>query len=180
MKTLFRTLIATAALALASVSAHAGLLGSTISQCANSVYSGTVTADSAACDSATAQANPGSAVVGAGVEFAIGANRLLDFGDDTLTITYIQPVGSPSPDLFVFDLDLDITGLSLASQNMLDVTFTYLGDRLGVLVGSPLVDGTVVLNIRTGNAVPEPGSLALTLIAAAMLGIGATRRGRRA
>lgn len=176
MNTFIRTLAAASSLAFAAVSAHAGLVGNTVTQCANSVYAGVVTADPAACDLSTAQATPGAAVVGAGVEFSIGLNRLLDFSDNTLTITYIQPVGSPSPDLFVFDLDIDVLGVSLASLNPLGVSFTFSGSSLGVLIGSPLENGTVVLNIATAGAVPEPTTLAL--VGAALLGIGAARRRR--
>ena len=178
MKLFIRSLFAAATLGLAVASAHAGLVGATISQCANSAYSGTVTADPTACNAGTAQASPNSAVVGVGVEFAIGTNRLLDFSDSTLTITYTQPVGSASPDLFVFDLNVDIVGLALSSPNPLGVTFTFLGDHLGVLIGRPLENGAVVLNIDTSKAVPEPGALAL--VAAALLSIGIARRGRRA
>ncbi|MBI5257609.1 MAG: PEP-CTERM sorting domain-containing protein [Burkholderiales bacterium] len=152
------------------------MLGTTVSHCDNTVYSGSVTADPSACDGSTSQASPGSAVVGAGVEFSIGGNRLLDFGDDTLTITYIQPVGSASPDLFIFDLDPSITSVSLLGTNALNVSWVFSGDHLGILVGSPLLDGTVVLSINVGTAVPEPASLAL--VGAALLGIGAARRRR--
>lgn len=177
MKSMLRTLSATVTLLIAAASAHAGLVGTTISQCANSVYAGSVTADPTACNLSTSQPGPGSAVVGAGVEFSLSGNRFLDFSDNTLTITYVQPVGSASPDLFVFDLDMNITSLSLASLNPLGVTFTYLDDHLGVLISSPLENGVVVLNIGTDGTVPEPGSLAL--VAFALLAVGTSRYRRR-
>lgn len=159
--------------ALFGFSATAGLIGTSISQCANSVYSGSVTTDTAQCDPGTAQASPGTAVVGAGVEFAIGSNRLFDFSDNSLTVQYIQPVGSPSPDLFIFDLEGAVTDFALTSLNPLNVTWSISGDRIGILINSPLVDGTVVFRVGT-STVPEPPTVAI--VSLALLALARTRR----
>lgn len=171
-----------AGLVLASVShvASAGLLGTSVYHCADSAYAGLVTADPGACDPATVQPIPPLAVVGDGVEFSVPENRFLDFADDTLTIRYVQPVGSPSPDLFMFTLQRPVTSVSLAGANPLAVSWTFSGNRLGILIDAPLVDASVTLSVATpAVAVAEPGSLALAAMALLALAVWPRRRCRR-
>lgn len=126
-----------------------------------------MTTDSAACNPSTAQPTPSSAVVGAGVEFSIlsGIHRFLDFSDTALLIDYLN-AGSPSADLFIFDLEPTLFGVSIVGANPLGVTFAFLGDKLGVLVSNPLVNGTVTLQFDLQSAtVPEPATLPLAALA---------------
>lgn len=156
------------ALACASQFATAGLLGSTVSHCANTAYSGLVSADPSACAPATVQPFPASATVTDAVEFSIAGNRFFDVSDDGLSIQYVQPVGSPSPDLIIFVLEENISGVSLIGANPLGVSWTFDGNRLGVLIGSPLRNGSVLLRLDTAvepEPVPEPGSISLALCA---------------
>ena len=177
MRKLLRVVLAAAGI-LASASASASLIGSSISQCSNTVFSGSVTTDLNACDSGTAQAAPVSAVVGNAVEFTVGSNRLFDFGADTLTISYSPPIGSSSPDLLIFhSIALPITSVSLITGNPLAVTWDFLSDRLAVLVSAPKEGGVVTLQINTRNEqVPVPGVLGLMSIGLA--GLLAARRRR--
>lgn len=104
-------LAASTALACTCNAASAGLLGTTVSQCADSAFTGPVSADVSLCAPGTVQPIPASALVGAVVEFGIGGQRLFDFGDATLDVTYIQPVASPSPDLVIFTFERSISTL---------------------------------------------------------------------
>ena len=167
--------VASAAVLLFSLPASAGLVGSSISQCANTAYSGTVTTDISQCLGASVQPSPTTAIVGAGVEFSTGTDRSWDFGDNTLTVTYLN-VTSASPDLVIFDLAFDITGFALLGGNPLDITWATDGNRLGILAGSPLVNGAVTFSVLTGS-VPEPTTAAL--VAVALLAAGACTRRRR-
>lgn len=166
------------ALACFSQLAMAGLLGTTVSQCANSAYTGVVSVDVSACDPGTAQPVPSSATVDGGVEFNLADNRFFDFGDNTLRISYVQPVFSASPDLLIFTLEQTVTGVSLLGANPLAVSWTFMDNRLGILIAQPLIDGTVLLQIdAAGAAVPEPGTIGLAMLA--MLGLAASVARRR-
>lgn len=82
-------------------SANASLIGTTVSLCADSAYTGTVTSDITACNLATVHPTPASAIVtDPGVEFSLtnSGSRLFDFSDNILSVTY-NNVGSFSPDL---------------------------------------------------------------------------------
>jgi hypothetical protein len=166
------------ALALCSQFALAGLLGTTVTQCADTAYSGVVTADVTACNPGTVQPGPASALVGAGVEFNIAGNRFFDFGDDTLTISYVQPVSSASPDLIIFTMEQAVTGITLVSANPLGLSWTFSGNQVGVLIGSPLANGNVILRFGSQAVpVPEPGSLTLAALAfLAMMAMASARR----
>ena len=176
-RNMFLTVGVAAVLSVTSLVASAGLVGSTVNQCGNSAFGGSVTADPASCDPLTAQASPASAVVGAGVEFSLlnSGSRTFDFDDDSLTIVY-NAVGSPSPDLWIFEFDFALDGISLIGANVLGLTFTSSANRLGVLIGAPLVNGTAVLKIQT-SVVPEPGTFVLAALAGLIL--LQTRRRRR-
>jgi hypothetical protein len=158
----------------------ASLVGTTVSQCANSAYFGAVTSDMSACDLSTAQLSPSSAtVVDPGVEFSLtnSGTRTIDFSEGFIDITYSN-VGSSSPDLFIFEfLDYIPTSLSIVSLNVLDITYTFSEKFLGILVGSPLSDGTVTLAVSSVSAVPVPA--AAFLFGPALLGfIGLRRRAK--
>lgn len=120
-----RQLLFTATLVLVSTCANAGLLGTTVTHCANTVYFGAVTTDVAQCDLASAQPTPATAIIGSGIEFKIRGNRLFDFSDTALAIQYVQPVASPSPDLIIFTLENTVTGVTLAGSNPIDVTWAF-------------------------------------------------------
>lgn len=60
-----------------AASANAGLVGTTVFQCADTVRNaGAVTTDITVCPNGV-QPSPGSAVVGAGVEFALAGGNLI-------------------------------------------------------------------------------------------------------
>lgn len=162
-----------AVFALSASFAHAGLLGTTISQCANTAYTGAVTVDTAQCDVMTIQPNPSTAVVGSGTEFNIAGTRFFDFDDATLTITYVQPVGSDSPDLIIFSFADLVGDISLVGANTLDVSWMVSGNLAGILVSAPLVDGTVTLRLNA-NEVPEPSSV--MLVGLALFALASVRR----
>lgn len=156
-------LFVVAALAFTGMSASAGLVGTLVKQCADTVRNvGSVTTDISVCPSGV-QPTPASALVGPGIEFSLNG-RTLDFTDDTLTITY-NNVASASPDLYIFfDLLDDVTGLSLIGSNPLDATWAFISDRIGVQINSPLQNGAVEFRIAFGGTVPEPGTAALVLL----------------
>jgi hypothetical protein len=151
------------ALAFTAMSASAGLVGTVVKQCADTVRNvGSVTTDISVCGHGV-QPTPASALVGAGIEFS-ASGRTLDFGNDTLTITY-NNTGSASPDLYIFfDLLDDVTGLSLIGSNPLNATWAFISDRIAVQINDPLQNGAVDFRITFGGSVPEPSTAALVLL----------------
>ncbi len=176
-KRLHHTVIALV-LACSSGAVLAGMIGTTVSQCTNTAYFDAVTTDIAQCSLFNVAASPLSAVVGDGAEFHAGGDRFFDFDDNTLTIRYLAGVSSFSPDLIIFTMADSVTALTLISANPLNVTWAFSDNRIGMLIGSPLVAGSVTLRIAQTADVPEPGSIALTGIA--LLALARVRRNRRA
>ena len=155
-------------------SAHASLIGTTVTQCANTVYGGTVTTDIANCNLSTAQPTPTSAIIAdPGVEFSLlnSGTRLFDFTDDTFTVTY-NNVGSPSNDLYIFEFENIIANLTLLTPDPLGITTALNGNLLGILINDPSAEGRVTFGI---SAVPVPA--AAWLFGSALLGFfGFSRR----
>lgn len=140
--------------------AWGGLIGNTVSICADSVYTGTVSADPSSCDLGTAQPSPTSAlVIDPGVEFTL-MGRAIDLADSTIMLSYAG-VSSASPDLYVFsDILPSISGLTLLTSNPLGITTAFTNHTIGLLVSNPRVDGTVTFRIQFSQ-IPEPSILAL-------------------
>ncbi|HEY2894776.1 MAG TPA: PEP-CTERM sorting domain-containing protein [Pirellulales bacterium] len=69
---------------------------------------------------------------------------------------------------------------SNSANNIFTVDFSGAGDHLSVVYSLTSASGTVGLSAATLAAVPEPGSLALGMIAAVGLAIAGIRRRRRA
>jgi hypothetical protein len=67
---------------------------------------------------------------------------------------------------------------SASANNIFTVDFSGAGDHLSVVYSLSSGNGTVGLSAATLAAVPEPGSLALGLIAAISLTIAGVRRRR--
>src|SRR5262245_10593544 len=78
--------------------ASADLIGVTANVCTNSVYTGAVTTNPAACDPLTVQLVPSSAViVNPGVEFSSSGgvgDRFVDFTNTTVSVIYGPNQGS--------------------------------------------------------------------------------------
>lgn len=168
----------------AGSSVSAGLLGANVNACWNTVYSGSVTTDTSACDTSTVGFGSTSAtVVDPGVEFLVsGGSRWVDFTDTTVTVTYSFFSGSPSPDLFIFtDLPETVTGLTLLSTNGLSVTTEFSGKSLALLVGSPDCCSDSEVSVRYqietngGSPIPEPGTYAMALVGLAAAGVARWR-----
>ena len=130
---------------------------------------------------------PGSATIGAGVEFT-GINGFInfDFGADTLTLTSNANVGWSGFGNYVFSgFDEVITNLSIGSNagfsGDLISTFSFTSDSitLDMNLGSALVGAALVYNI-TNNAVDVPEPSTLALFGTALAGLAALRRRRQA
>lgn len=151
----------------------ANLLGQTFDYCTNSVYGGAVTTDASACDSGVVFTG-GSATVGdPAVEVILdqGGVRRVDLSDLFIDVIYNE-AQSASADLFVLTGFTNIAGLTLVGDNPLNLTWTFTADSIGLLVNSPLSNGTTRLQVATRpttGVVPEPGAWALMI-----LGFGAT------
>lgn len=165
----------------AAMPAHAaGLLGQTFNYCTNSVYSGSVTLNPAACDSTVVSTSGTATVADPLVEVNLvgSGTRTVDFGGTTITITYAN-VGSPSDDLFVFTGFTGLTGLTLASADPLGITTVFNATSIGLQISNPLENGVVVFNVATAaGAVPEPASWAMMLLGFGAVG-GAMRAAKR-
>lgn len=153
----------------AQQSASAGLIGATIDGCTDSAYTGSVTTDTAACNSVNVGlTSPSAIVVDPGAEFFLGStSRQVDFADNTVTVRYLSYSGSPSADLFIFTgLPGTISGLTLLTSNDLNVTTAFTGTSIGLLVNAPeccsdfTAESTFRIDYRTVSEVPEPGTFA--------------------
>lgn len=165
--------------------ASATLIGTTISGCTNTVYSGLVTTDTAECAAQAAGFDTTAVVADPGTEFTVSGGvgeRLVDFTEDTVSLIYGPSQGSYSADLFVFS-DLFwgdgsvITGLQLLTTNLLDVTTTFADSAIGLLVNAPqcCVNTTTTVTYRIlRSSVPEPSSL--LLLGLGLLGLPMLRR----
>jgi hypothetical protein len=185
MRSFLRFLAPGLLLAAAAGSAEAGMLGSTITACWDTAYnSGSVTTNTSECNGSTAGFTSAvSTVINPGVEFStLANNRLFDFGDNTITITYISYASSPSPDLFIFTgLPAMITGLTLLSTNDLNITTAFDATSIGFLINNPhcctTTTTSVVFQVES-NPIPEPAAYAGTALGLAAIGL-ARRRFRR-
>ena len=155
--------------------ASAGLMGTVVNQCADSAYSGTVTADVNDCRPSTAQPVPETATIDDSVEFSLtnSGTRTFDFSDSLLSI-YYENVSSPSPDLYIFDFEMDIVDINVLTSN-LGVTATFVDNHLGVLISSPLQTGWAYIEITT-SAVSEPAAIALMLVGLAGIAVSRKRK----
>lgn len=159
----------------------ATLIGQEIAYCTDSTRDGSVSNNPADCDFVSVNVS-GTATIGPAIEIILdqGGVRRLDFFAASLDIIY-QDVGSFSPDLFVISgFTAPITSISLATPNPLNVSWVYGGGSLGVLVGSPLENGTVTLSFSfdRGGIIPEPASWAMLIAGFGMVGAVARRHRR--
>lgn len=180
-----KRILAATALLVASFSAQAGYLGQTVQ--AQAYFPSLPNTFGTA---------PVQAVVGAGLEFANGQftpffGPSFDFDDTTITITHAQTGHSAGDfngygffDVFA-TIDL-IVGVDILSDN----TGFFSGDPSRIFFDADTVyvnfqslnfAGTngpqIVLGVRFGTSVPEPGSMAL--VGLALLGLGVGRRLKR-
>ena len=182
MKWLSASALALVIVGLGSSSASASMLGATINTCWNSVYSGTVTTDTAQCNAATVGFSTTSAVVvDPGVEFTIAGARDVDFSATTVTVRYSSFSGSSSPDLFIFsNLPGTVTGLTLLSSDQLGITTAFSGSTIGLLVSNPECCRTSTVSsvfaVEFGKAVPEPITATMLTLGTALAGLRFRRR----
>lgn len=157
----------------------ASLVGSSIFGCTDSVFSGSVTTDTASCDSNPTSFESTETVVDPGIEWTLGgANRAIDIGIDTISIIYTNFSSSPSADLFIFTGFSGITGLTLLTSNDLNVTTAFTSGAIGLLVNDPHCctssTATVTYRIEMTPQVPLPAGL--MLLPTALAGLGFLRR----
>jgi hypothetical protein len=142
-----------------SPDAHALLLGTHMTACTNTFATGLSTNPE---DCEDGLLGSFGIDVGPGVEVT-RPGRLVDFGDDTITVTYGPGSKNVDPDLYVFfDITADITSLTLLTANSVGAEVAFESHAIGVLIPAACVDEdcnfTVTWHIET-SAVPAPGSI---------------------
>jgi hypothetical protein len=169
MKTKILTVLVVIAALAVPASSRATLIGDTIDASGNGL-------------------SPGSATIGAGVEFTSNFGDLsFDFGASTLTVTSLGLTGEGGIGLFVFSgFDETITGVSIQSNsgwNAGDTILTPQFDAHSITLdmgnNTMALNAPLVFNIQTSSGVPDTGGT-IELFGIGLMGLIAARRGFRA